>query len=111
MANNEVAMARERMVREQIERRGVRDARVLDALRAVDRAVFVPSSQQAQAYADHPLPLESGQTISQPYMVAAMTEALELTAASRVLEIGTGSGYQCAILAELAAEVYSVERV
>ena len=103
--------ARARMVRTQIEGRGVRDPRVLDAMRTVPRHVFVPPDKQSCAYDDRPLEVGFGQTISQPYMVAAMTELLELTPKDRVLEIGTGSGYQCAILASLAREVVSVERV
>jgi protein-L-isoaspartate(D-aspartate) O-methyltransferase len=103
--------ARERMVREQIEARGVRDARVLAAMRKVERHRFVPEALRRLAYADQPLPIGHGQTISQPYIVAYMTEALELKPTDRVLEIGTGSGYQAAILAELAREVYSIEIV
>jgi protein-L-isoaspartate(D-aspartate) O-methyltransferase len=99
------------MVREQIEARGIRDARVLAALRKVPRHLFVPPEEQREAYIDYPLPIGHEQTISQPYVVAYMTEALELTPRDRVLEIGTGSGYQAAILAELAAEVYSIEIV
>jgi len=95
---------------EQLVARGIRDPRVLDAMRRVPRELFVPEVSQALAYADRALPIGGGQTISQPYMVAAMTEALLLAGGERVLEIGTGSGYQAAILAELAAEVVSVER-
>jgi len=101
---------REAMVRRQIAGRGIIDPRVLDALRAVPRHAFVPPEKACRAYEDHPLEIGSGQTISQPYMVAKMTELLELTPQSRVLEIGTGSGYQAAILAELAGDVVSVER-
>jgi len=97
------------MVRTQLESRDIRDRRVLAAMRAVDRARFVPADRRADAYADHPVPIGAGQTISQPYMVGLMTERLELTGAERVLEIGTGSGYQTAILARLAAEVYTME--
>jgi protein-L-isoaspartate(D-aspartate) O-methyltransferase len=104
-------LARRRMVEEQIAARGVRDERVLEAMAAVPRHLFLPESQWHHAYEDHPLPLSDGQTISQPYIVAAMTEALELGSESRVLEIGTGSGYQTAVLAALAREVYSVELV
>jgi protein-L-isoaspartate(D-aspartate) O-methyltransferase len=100
---------RERMVREQIERRGIRDARVLAAMRKVERHTFLSKQQWPSAYGDYPLPIGEEQTISQPYIVALMTEALELTGSERVLEIGTGSGYQTAILAELAGEVFSVE--
>jgi protein-L-isoaspartate(D-aspartate) O-methyltransferase len=102
-------MTNERMIREQIEARGVRDPRVLEAFRATPRELFVPSSLQASAYEDSPLPLVQGQTISQPYIVAFMTEQLRLRGDERVLEIGTGSGYQTAILARLARTVYSAE--
>jgi len=95
---------------EQLVARGIRDPRVLDAMRRVPRELFVPEASQPLAYADRALPIGSGQTISQPYMVAAMTEALLLEGGERVLEIGTGSGYQAAILAELASEVITVER-
>lgn len=97
------------MVRLQIEGRGVRDPRVLNAMRKVERHLFVPSDQAAKAYGDHPLPIGWGQTISQPYIVAFMTEALEIAPRSKVLEIGTGSGYQAAILAELCDSVFTVE--
>ena len=102
-------VARERMVKWQIEARGVRNARVLAAMRKVPRHLFVPPDQQPQAYADQPLPIGYRQTISQPYVVAFMTEALELRPEDRVLEIGTGSGYQAAVLAEVAKEVYTIE--
>ena len=102
---------RERMVDRQIEARGIRDPRVLEALRTVPRHRFVPPALQDQAYADTPLPIGSSQTISQPYIVAYMTEALRLPPAAAVLEIGTGSGYQAAVLAEVAREVYSIEIV
>lgn len=95
---------------EQLVARGIRDSRVLQAMRRVPREAFVPESSQGLAYADRALPIGGGQTISQPFMVAVMTEALMLQGAERVLEIGTGSGYQAAILAELAAEVISIER-
>ena len=98
------------MVVEQLEGRGIRDARVLDVMRRVPRDAFVPPADRSRAYADQALPIGEGQTISQPYMVAAMTEALALTGVERVLEIGTGSGYQTAILAEIAREVISIER-
>lgn len=101
--------ARERMVRAQIESRDVRDARVLQAMRLVPRHLFVPSQLRANAYDDTPLPIGQNQTISQPYIVAFMSEALELKPTDRVLEIGTGSGYQAAVLAHLAAEVYTIE--
>ncbi len=101
---------REEMVREQIERRHVRDARVLAAMRAVPRHLFVPAEYRDQAYADFPLPIAQSQTISQPYIVAVMSSLLNLQGTERVLEIGTGSGYQAAVLARLAAEVHTVER-
>jgi protein-L-isoaspartate(D-aspartate) O-methyltransferase len=100
---------REAMVRDQIERRGVRDPRVLAAMRAVPRHAFVPSALRAEAYEDEPLPIGHGQTISQPYIVALMTELARLDAGAKVLEIGTGSGYQAAVLACVAREVYSIE--
>jgi protein-L-isoaspartate(D-aspartate) O-methyltransferase len=103
--------AREHMVEEQIEARGIRDARVLAAMRRVPRHLFVMAALQIQAYDDTPLPIGAEQTISQPYMVALMSELLELKGPERVLEIGTGCGYQAAILAELASEVFSIERV
>ncbi len=104
------AELRERMVREQLEARGIRDRRVLDAMRRIPRERFVPEHLRERAYDDAALPVECGQTISQPYMVAKMTELLELTGRERVLEIGTGTGYQTAILALLAAHVYTIER-
>ncbi len=105
------AAQRERMVREQILQRGIRDPRVLEAMRKVPRHLFVPPELRERAYRDCPLPIGYGQTISQPYIVAFMTEAARLTPESVVLEIGTGSGYQAAILAELARQVYSLERL
>lgn len=102
--------ARERMVERQIARRGIDSPRVLEAFRSVPRHLFVPQNKREFAYSDGPLPIGRGQTISQPYIVAYMTEALDLQGEERVLEIGTGSGYQAAILGELAAEVYTVER-
>lgn len=105
------ATLRAQMVEQQIRARGVRSPRVLDAMRKVPRHEFVPAAHRAQAYADHALPIEEGQTISQPYIVAIMTELAGLGARSRVLEIGTGSGYQAAVLAEVAGEVYSIEIV
>ena len=104
------AAQRERMVEDQLRQRGIRDPRVLEAMRQVPRHEFVPPGLAEQAYEDHPLSIGQGQTISQPYMVAAMTEALELQGTERVLEVGTGSGYQAAVLARLAARVYSIER-
>lgn len=97
------------MVEEQIRKRGVADPRVLEAMLAVPRHEFVLAERAAEAYTDQPLPIGEGQTISQPYMVAAMAEALELTGAERVLEIGTGCGYQVAVLSRLAHEVYTIE--
>lgn len=97
------------MVQEQIEARGIRDPRVLAVLRKVPRHEFVPLSHRHLAYEDHPLPIGEGQTISQPYIVALMTELLELTPESKVLEIGTGSGYQAAVLAELTPHVFTIE--
>ena len=97
------------MIETQIRKRGVSSARVLEAMAAVPRHEFVPVKFRDDAYADKPLPIGAGQTISQPYMVAAMTEALQLAGSERVLEIGTGSGYQAAVLARLAREVYSIE--
>jgi protein-L-isoaspartate(D-aspartate) O-methyltransferase len=105
------AEGRERMVADQIEARGVRDPRVLTALRAIPRHEFVPSEQRRHAYEDRPLPIGEGQTISQPYIVAVMTELLELDGSEKVLEIGTGSGYQTAVLAKLARAVWSIEIV
>jgi protein-L-isoaspartate(D-aspartate) O-methyltransferase len=101
--------ARDRMVTDQIEARGVDDPEVLAAMRAVPRHQFVPSEYQDQAYEDHPLPIGHGQTISQPYIVALMTESLQLEPGQRVLEIGTGSGYQAAILSEMGMQVYTIE--
>jgi protein-L-isoaspartate(D-aspartate) O-methyltransferase len=106
----EFAAARELMVREQLAARGIRDERVLAACLAVPRERFAPAERAAQAYDDSALPIAAGQTISQPYMVATMSEALALRGDERVLEVGTGSGYQAAILSRLAARVYTVER-
>ena len=105
------ARDREKMVTEQIATRGVRDERTLAAMRTVPRHLFVPEDVAPQAYADHPLPIGHGQTISQPYVVAFMTEALGLDGDETVLEIGTGSGYQAAVLAEIVPRVYSIEIV
>jgi protein-L-isoaspartate(D-aspartate) O-methyltransferase len=99
------------MVAQQIQWRNVKDPNVLKAMRTVPRHAFIPPNQQRGAYADHPLPIGKGQTISQPYIVAFMTEALALDPNSRVLEIGTGSGYQAAVCAEIAREVYTIEIV
>ncbi len=105
------AAARARMVHEQLAARGVTDARVLGAMLRVPRHAFVPASQRRLAYEDGPLPIGHGQTISQPYIVAFMTAALDPKPSDRVLEIGTGSGYQAAVLSGLVAEVYSLEIV
>lgn len=102
---------RELMVKKQIEARGVRDERVLEAMRAVERHAFVPDQNITAAYEDHPLPIGYGQTISQPYIVALMTELCELEGNEKVLEIGTGSGYQAAVLSLLAKEVHTIEIV
>jgi protein-L-isoaspartate(D-aspartate) O-methyltransferase len=100
---------RHRMVNEQLRPRGIRDPRVLDAMLKVPRHLFIPVAQRANAYVDSPLPIGEGQTISQPYIVAFMTEALDVQPDHRVLEIGTGSGYQAAILGTLVKEVYTIE--
>lgn len=104
------AAERIRMVDDQISARGVRSRRVLDAMRIVPRHLFVPAEQRMHAYEDHPVQIGYGQTISQPYMVGLMTQELDLDVNDRVLEIGTGSGYQTAILAELARNVVTIER-
>jgi protein-L-isoaspartate(D-aspartate) O-methyltransferase len=103
--------ARSEMVATQLVPRGIADERVLAAMRKVPRHRFVAAGMEARAYGDHALPIGEGQTISQPYMVALMTEELKLSGSERVLEIGTGSGYQTAVLAELAEQVFSIERV
>lgn len=108
---NDYTSNRQQMVRQQLVDRGIRDARVIEAFRRVPRHLFLDEALWPQAYDDHPIPIGEKQTISQPYIVALMTEALQLTGRERVLEIGTGSGYQAAILAELAEEVYSIERI
>lgn len=102
---------RERMVAEQLVPRGIKDERVLAAMREVPRHYFVDDALRSRAYGDFPLPIASGQTISQPYIVACMTEALELKGHETVLEIGTGSGYQAALLSRLCAKVYTIERI
>ncbi|MGD8254126.1 MAG: protein-L-isoaspartate(D-aspartate) O-methyltransferase [Syntrophobacterales bacterium] len=107
----EFATARNRMVESQLVSRGIKDTRVLDTMRKVPRHRFVEEALVSQAYNDHPLPIGEKQTISQPYMVALMTEALDLQGDEKILEIGTGSGYQTAILAELAEKIYSIERI
>src|SRR3954471_3349105 len=99
------------MVANQIRARGVREERVLDALIRVPRDAFIPEHQRDEAHGDHPVAIGYGQTISQPYIVGYMTEALRLEPSHRVLEIGTGSGYQTAVLAQLAAEVFSIELI
>jgi protein-L-isoaspartate(D-aspartate) O-methyltransferase len=102
--------ARQLMADSQLRERGISDPRVLDAMQRVPRHEFVPEPYRAQAYEDHPLPIGDGQTISQPYIVARMLESLQLTPSDKVLEVGTGSGYVTALLAELAAQVFSIER-
>ncbi|HYA93364.1 MAG TPA: protein-L-isoaspartate(D-aspartate) O-methyltransferase [Thermodesulfobacteriota bacterium] len=103
--------ARLKMVEDQITLRGIKDARLIAAMKKIPRHLFVEEALQSQAYTDHPLPIGEKQTISQPYMVALMTEALLLTGKEKILEIGTGSGYQTAILAEMCEKVFSVERI
>jgi protein-L-isoaspartate(D-aspartate) O-methyltransferase len=103
------AAQRDRMVGEQLAARDIKDQRVLTAMRQVERHQFVPSARRSLSYADHPLPIGNGQTISQPYVVALMTQLLELHADERVLEIGTGSGYQAAVLSRLTRDVYTIE--
>ena len=110
-AKNDLVKVRMRMVDEQIIARGIRDPRVITAMRKVPRHVFVEEALQNQAYSDHPLPIGEKQTISQPFMVALMTEAMQLKGMEKVLEIGAGSGYQTAILAEIAFKVFSIERI
>jgi protein-L-isoaspartate(D-aspartate) O-methyltransferase len=109
--DDELAVRRARMVETQIRGRGISDARVLEAMRRVPRHRFVSADERELAYGDHPVGIGCGQTISQPYIVGYMTEALALTPEARVLEIGTGSAYQTAVLAEIAREVYSIEVV
>ena len=106
---DDMTTQRNRMVKEQLISRGIRDKRVLDAMSKIPRHLFIDKSLSNRAYGDHPLPIEEGQTISQPYVVAMMTEALVLKSTDRVLEIGTGSGYQAAVLAGIVKEVYSIE--
>lgn len=101
---------RARMVEEQLRSRGIRDPRVLAAMRKVPREEFIFDEDVREAYGDHPLPIGAGQTVSQPYIVAAMVEALHLRPTDRVLEVGTGTGYEAAILGELAGEVWTIER-
>jgi protein-L-isoaspartate(D-aspartate) O-methyltransferase len=102
---------RERMVKDQIEARGVKDRKILEAMKKVPRHLFVPWNMRSYAYHDEPLPIGEGQTISQPYIVAYMSEVLRLRGNERILEIGTGSGYQAAILAEVSKEVFTMEIV
>ncbi len=104
------AVERQHMVETQLSARGIRDQRLLDAMASIPRHEFVEARYRDQAYEDHPLPIGAGQTISQPYIVALMLDLLQLEPSSKVLEIGTGSGYQTAVLTQLAAHVYSVER-
>src|SRR5436305_10035934 len=110
-SSNDYRIPRERMIDRLRGHYGIRDARVLDAMRAVPRHRFVPEALQSRAYGDHALPIAANQTISQPFIVACMTELLELDDKSRVLEIGAGSGYQTAVLARVAAQVYAIERI
>ncbi len=110
MSEHDCQLERKRMVQYQLRDRGIRDPRVLDAMERIPRHRFLPKPDDSGAYGDYPLPIGAGQTISQPYMVALMTECLRLSGEERVLEIGTGSGYQAAVLAELALEVYTIER-
>src|SRR5512136_1762417 len=107
----EFPRARLKMVEEQITSRGIKDAKLIAAMKKIPRHLFVEEALQSQAYSDHPLPIGEKQTISQPYIVALMTEALILEGREKVLEIGTGSGYQTAVLAELAGKVFSIERI
>jgi protein-L-isoaspartate(D-aspartate) O-methyltransferase len=109
--NHDYSLARERMIRNQLISRGVTDQRVLRAMGKIPRHLFIEEALEGEAYNDHPLPIGHRQTISQPYIVAMMTEALELKGGEKTLEIGTGSGYQTAILAELSKTVFTVERI
>ncbi|HSB52316.1 MAG TPA: protein-L-isoaspartate(D-aspartate) O-methyltransferase [Dissulfurispiraceae bacterium] len=109
IASDPYAVKRATMLEQDIKGRGIRDARVLEVMGKVPRHLFVDESLRDKAYADHPLPIGEGQTISQPYVVALMTEALDLKPGHRVLEIGTGSGYQAAVLAGMVKEVYTIE--
>ncbi len=108
-ARDDLTTARKRMVEEQIRARGITQPEVLAAMEQVPRHLFVPEAVRDEAYEDHPLPIDYGQTISQPYIVALMTELLDLKSSDKVLEIGTGSGYHSAVLSRVAAEVYSIE--
>ncbi len=109
MTSQEYSFERNQMVKQQIEARGIKDERVLKAMQKVPRHKFIPEKYRFMAYEDHPVSIGSGQTISQPYIVALMTELLDLEKGEKVLEIGTGSGYQAAVLAELTDRVYSIE--
>jgi protein-L-isoaspartate(D-aspartate) O-methyltransferase len=109
MASDPYIGKRMQMVQKDIQGRGVKDPKVLEAMQKIPRHLFVDESFKEKAYADHPLPIGEGQTISQPYVIALMTEALRLRPEDRVLEIGTGSGYQAAVLAEIVKEVYTIE--
>jgi protein-L-isoaspartate(D-aspartate) O-methyltransferase len=109
-AGSDAQRARAGMVRDQLERRGIRDPRVLEAMASTPREAFVPGVPVSLAYGDRALPIDAGQTISQPYIVARMTELLDVQPGARILEIGTGSGYQAAVLAHLGARVTTIER-
>jgi protein-L-isoaspartate(D-aspartate) O-methyltransferase len=109
MAMKDLDLRRDIMIERDLKGRGIHNPGVLEAMRKVPREEFVPAELVARAYEDYPLPIDEGQTISQPYMVAYMAESLELTAANRILEIGTGSGYSAAVLSRLVSEVYTVE--
>ena len=109
--NHDYRLARERMVRNQLIPRGITDKRVLKAMGKIQRHLFMDEALVGEAYNDHPLPIGHKQTISQPYIVALMTQALELAGNEKTLEIGTGSGYQTAVLAELSSRVYTIERI
>ena len=109
--SSDMQKIRDRMVEEQLIPRGIHDSKTLEAMRRVPRHLFVEDALQNQAYGDHPLPIGMGQTISQPYIVALMTQALGLQGHERILEIGTGSGYQAAILSLICERVYTVERI
>jgi protein-L-isoaspartate(D-aspartate) O-methyltransferase len=109
-ADMDYEVLRKRMVKEQLIPRGIKDPRVIEAFLKVERHRFIPEELRGSAYADFPIPIGEGQTISQPYIVALMTECLGLSEDQRILEIGTGSGYQAAILAELSSRIYTIER-
>ncbi len=111
MSRDSFVFNREKMVAEQLVPRGITDSAVLAAMRTIPRHEFIDDAMRSRAYGDYPLPIDCGQTISQPYIVALMTQALELTGEEKVLEIGTGSGYQAAILSRLCRKVYTVDRI